>query len=330
LVHLPTGNSCWSTIIVEDKDAPTFDCPTDPIVISCNEDFANYPAPVATDNCTTDLTINQTDQSIDNSDQCTSTTVTRTWIAFDAAGNASETCTQTIEIIPLNEVNLPADITIDCAAYFADNAVAAPTETGAGRPDVTEGIYCQIAVNHSDDTLAVCGNTFKIIRTWSVLNWCSGELITTDIDGDVHEQIIKILDETPPIITIADITLTANVAGEHPQPCVSTEALPAAEVSDACSDIESVQIFTPVGMIDNNGGNIPDAGLSIGVHPITYVATDVCGNESEVTITLTVIDGITPLRSRFYLNVRILTATILWLFSASVIALGIRMIVWWK
>jgi len=75
---------------------------------------------------------------------------------------------------------------------------------------VTEGIYCQIAVNHSDDTLAVCGNTFKIIRTWSVLNWCSGELITTDIDGDDHEQIIKILDETPPIITIADITLTGR------------------------------------------------------------------------------------------------------------------------
>ena len=159
-------------------------------------------------------------------------------------------------------------------------------------PNVSEGAYCNFSVTSNDETVSICSstNTFKIIRTWTVLNWCTNELITTDINGDDNIQFIKILDNVAPVITVDNVTVSANVAGE----CVSTAALPAASVTDNCSGVASVEIYTDAGLINGNGGNIPSPGLAIGTHTVTYVATDGCGNTSEETVQVTVVDDVMP------------------------------------
>ena len=326
--HIVSCNECWGSVVIEDKLGPEFDCSTDPITVDCTADIDAIAAPIATDNCNTaGVTVSLVDQSTNTTDQCNGgVIVTRTYTAIDAEGNqTTENCTQTIIIEQVTDVNFPTDIVWSCDTYanntnitdaspltmpgllsdaeFAGalNATAANSQelvtTGSGVPDIAEGLYCNFAVTHNDEVLSICDseNTFKIIRTWTVLNWCTNSLVTTpDVEGDDNIQIIKVIDITAPVITAENITVSANLAGEHPQPCRSTAALPAAVVSDNCSGVMSVEIYTPTGVINGNGGNIPIPGLNIGTHTITYVATDGCGNTSELSVTVTVVDDLTP------------------------------------
>ena len=288
-----TGNTCWSSVTIEDKLAPTFACPIDPIVVDCTFDLTTIAAPIATDNCS-GVTVTLVDESIDDTDLCgTGVIITREYTAIDAQGNQAETnCIQTIEIQQADAVDFPEDVEWSCEQYAANANITAATQAGSGVPNVSQGAYCNFGISSSDETVSICNstNTFKIIRTWTVLNWCTNELITTDINGDDNIQVIKITDTVAPVIMVADVTVSANVAGE----CVSTSALPAATVTDNCSGVASVEIYTDAGLINGNGGNIPHPGLAIGTHNVTYVATDGCGNTSELTVQVTVIDDLMP------------------------------------
>ena len=324
LTYLEVNNSCWSTVTVEDKLAPTFDCPATLTTIDCSQNPDDVPAPIATDNCTA-ASVVLVNESTNTDDVCAGVTIVREWTAFDGANNqTAQNCLQIIEIEQTDNVDFPDDIVWSCDQYATNNNITDATamtlvglatnpdlsdaldatgvatnllaNTGSGTTAVSEGGYCNFAVNHSDDTLSLCNsaNTFKIVRTWTVFNWCNNSLVTTDSDGGDNIQIIKIVDNTAPVITVANLTVSANVPGVFPQPCASTALLPAAEVSDNCSGVTSVEIYTPVGIISGNGGNIPGNGLSIGTHTVTYVATDGCGNTSEVSIEITVVDDLTP------------------------------------
>ncbi len=350
-----TGNSCWGTIIIEDKAAPVLVC-TD-LAIDCDEALPASGAGItALDNCS-GATIEQTDMSTDDSDNCTTgVIVTRQYVAIDGSGNVSAECTQTITITRVTDVDFPADIAWSCDQYDVYPNIVAATEllptgpgqciasdiaaanddsddidnaldgtditrvqcltaTGSGVPSVAEGQYCNYAVSSSDDILELCGNIagdnlFKIVRTWTVLDWCTNSLVTTGASGEDNIQVIKVVDITDPVITVGDQTVSASLPGQHPQPCRSISALETAVVSDNCGNV-TYSIFTPVGqaVTQPNNPNAPvftgvgtpyipgtanGGGLQIGTYDITYVATDDCGNTSELTVQLTVVDDVTP------------------------------------
>ena len=53
----------------------------------------------------------------------------------------------------------------------------------SGEPAVAEGAYCNYAATSSDEILELCGedpnyNLFKIVRTWTVIDWCTNTAIT--------------------------------------------------------------------------------------------------------------------------------------------------------
>lgn len=355
------ANSCWGSLVIEDKAAPTLANCND-VTIDCTQEINSVtaPAPTAADNCT-GATVQLIDESTNTAGQCTAAgvLVTRTYSAIDANGNLSTTnCVQNITIRRVTGVDFPEDIAWYCEDYGNNNNItnptaltctgltvsaslgnvldatsspgACPATTGSGTPSVAEGAFCNYAVSNSDDTLSVCTsamNTLKIIRTWSVLDWCTGTIIdfndlnnsgALDIadevgdgmdyngDGDMLDmvqeedniQIIKVVDNVAPSITIsptADLNLSANVSASGNQNCRSTDFLPVPTVTDACGTA-TYQVFTPAGQanIVNNVPQVPNQGLAIGTHNITYVATDACGNTSELTIVVTVVDDITP------------------------------------
>lgn len=327
--HLPSNNYCWGQILVEDKTAPYFECPTTPIMIECFDNAEDVPAPIAMDNCANNITVELVNQSIDNNNPCTATTITRIFTAMDDFDNQSETCQQTIEIIAPSLPDFPDNITFTCDQYAAypniTDAVVlhssitdtdpsdaiidvSPTlsntvlaNTGAGMIDIATGTYCQYGFTIHDDTITTCGNNFKIIRTWTALNWCGNTVVTTDINGDDNVQIINIMDKEEPVLTRTDFVLSANVYGSQTQPCLSTGLLLPATVTDNCSDIIEMHIYTSIGEATYinghngiNGGYIPSPGLGLGLHIITYVATDACGNIGETTATIEVKDDISP------------------------------------
>ncbi len=174
--------------------------------------------------------------------------------------------------------------------------------TGSGIPNV-KGTDCPYNVTYSDEKIEACPgvdktNTFKILRTWTLLNDCTNEIIQ-DI------QIIKVEDKTPPTIIFQnfDNELVSNqyVNGSNPV-CAAEGRLDIPLVFDQCSGINMIRVFTSVGeglpILDANGNligfDIPSPYLERGYHDVTYSASDNCGNVRDTTIQIKVIDGIPP------------------------------------
>ncbi|RMG80288.1 MAG: HYR domain-containing protein, partial [Bacteroidetes bacterium] len=338
VTHVPSGNSCWGQLKIEDKLAPTVTC-TDQTV-SCTQNLNLVPKAKGLDNCDLSVDVNLVDEVIKTDAQCDDpvpndgiagyVTVERTFIAIDNYGNESQPCTQIITVTRPEPglVDFPDDITWQCGQYDQRPAITSATakhpsvtdtepadadidvdpalsagilnQTGSGIPGGVSGTYCLYEISHSDATLQSCGNSFKIVRTWTVLDWCTGEIITQNNQGEDNIQIIDILDEVAPVIAMMPYSVNANVPGTHPQACVSTELLKPANVTDNCNDF-TVRIFTPAGEAiyvngtdGKAGGFIPAPGLPLGDHLITYQATDACGNTSTLDVTVTVTDLTAP------------------------------------
>lgn len=291
----PTGapltytNSCWGEILIEDKIGPQIECETAFIECNAASDPANAGFPNATDNCAivdTDFTDVVTDLGCaDIQGYQVTTQIDRTWTVYDAAG-FSATCTQTIYIFKptLSEVVFPGNL--DDLTLPALNCNSLPTLQNAGQPlinglPIVNGDICNIAVTYEDNIVELCGGSTEVLRTWTVADWCTGEVIN-------YIQIIKLLDKTAPYITCpADITVGTDI-----NDCSTTVNLLPASVSDDCSGF-SVVVETPLGSIDGNGGLLVDAPL--GAHTITYIATDECGNASSCSMTVTVVDNVPPI-----------------------------------
>ena len=328
VTDLNTNNKCWGSIHLEDKAGPVVNCNT--VTISCTQDYNNVPYPDADDNCDPNPTVNLINQNVDANGQCSQgvVVVERTFKAIDASGNDSQPCVQVITIERPNYVDFPNDIMWECTQYDDYPGIIAATplhpsvlalqvgtqlidatvitsgsvlsNTGSGIPDGVDGQFCNYAYSNSDQTVADCGTTFKIIRTWTVIDWCTGSVITSNPQGEDNIQIVKIVDSTPPVVTMQPFTVSANVPGVHPNPCTSQGLLPGPNVSDNCNDW-TIRIFTPVGEatyingVDGaNGGLIPAPGLSLGFHQINYQVTDDCGNQTELWVTIEVVDDVAP------------------------------------
>jgi hypothetical protein len=303
-----TGNFCWGQIKVEDKMPPRFiNC--QPIInVKCTANVNTIPRPTAADNCDISPDVQLNELVITDEEACDDDTVRyrRTYIAVDNYGNISAPCVQIIKVSRPTNVNFPNDRTFSCTQYLSNPNIVNPAS--AGRPTALDGTYCQFGYTNFDQQLELCtgvSSTFKIVRTWTVLDWCSNAVITSGFDdinnneiqnpGEVDEdniQIIMVVDNTPPVITASNVTVSANVYANHPHPCASTRTIPAPTVTDNCSGVAEIKIFTPIGQAIN--GVIPSPGLPLGTHTINITATDRCGNFTEKQITLTVVDDIIP------------------------------------
>lgn len=328
-IEVVNKNACWGQIKLEDKLPPVFNCPSTPVQLSCSANLNNIPAPVATDNCDATPTVAFVGEQIIDKNICDDGMyiIRRHWKAFDDSGNMTATnCLQDIKLTR-PAVEFPKDITWQCSQFSSHPTIVNSTDlnaaitdvepadpdidvsptlaanilanTGSGNPKNTGGV-CMFNVSKSDQTVTSCGTAFKIIRTWTVLDWCSNSIITTGANGEDNQQIIKIIDETGPMIARAPFTVSANEEAAHPQPCRSTGfLLPPTTLTDNCNAV-TIRIITPNGeaiYVNNNpalGGFIPSPGLPLGVHVITYEAKDACGNVTTLNVNVTVVDDITP------------------------------------
>lgn len=288
-----SGNSCWGTITVEDKLPPQFDCP-DPITVACTRDLDTIDPPIATDNCDTDIDpvlINEIFTSLDCDGNDLVGRVVRTWEATDDSGNVSDRCEQVINLqkFTLDDVDFPENLdNEDLPALDCDNANTDPSNTGFPLLDggaIDGGDFCRMAASFSDDIIDACGGSFKILRTWTVYDWC--EPLLAGDNPRMHVQVIKVEDDNDPVLTCPP---SFSVGAENLD-CTVNVDLPAAAIFDLCSDFEVVT-QTPSGLIDGNGGTSP--ALSVGMHTIIYRATDECGNTASCSMNVTIADSIEP------------------------------------
>jgi hypothetical protein len=160
---------------------------------------------------------------------------------------------------------------------------------GTGRPG--GGNTCDnIQSTFADTRLNICTSgpsegCFKVLRAWTVLDWCTGEVA-------FFNQVIKVEDnKAPQIADVADLTISVDVWR-----CEADWLATEPWLMDNCNS-------EPIGYtVSSTGGTVqalPDGryrilGLTPGVYDVTYSASDCCGNVGDSTIQLTVIDDVAP------------------------------------
>lgn len=293
------GNSCWSTITVEDKIAPVSLCQS--ISLPCYK-VDQYNGPFERDNCSYHVENKIISERITPVDCITGDPtiikyIDRVYQATDASGNKSALCTMRISVErpdfsllvwPSNKTMANNSVFV-CDRFEKDeNGMPSYKESGVPYfgnfplyPSIIEA--CNLYAGYNDTDLGKIGCVRKIRRTWLVYEqWCSsGNYV-------YYDQMLEITDIiAPEIKPLQDITVSASFGA-----CMARVNLPVATVTDECEGVLEVDITYPGGFFKNqNGGQID---LPVGVHTITYTAYDECRNSSSRSFKVTVEDKTPP------------------------------------
>jgi putative flippase GtrA len=254
------------TINVEDTVAPvivplpatsTIACPDTPV-------FAQA---IAVDECGSAFTLTSND--VTTPGQCAgSYSVTRTWTATDACGNAS-TASQTINVEDTSApviAQLPQPTTISC-----------PATPEFAQATAIDACGSEFTLTSNDVTSpGTCAGTYAVTRTWTATDTC-GNISTAT-------QTITVMDNTPPTITADAQNITVECDGTG-----SAGAIQAwlainggAVASDLCSDVTWTNNFNAL-------GNDCSAAVTV-----IFTASDACGNTATTSATFTVQDVTAP------------------------------------
>ncbi len=306
------NNPCWGMILVEDKLGPAITCPDDvstgvicsdmdgiytpEITVLEDGEILSTGNPIATDNCGV-VAITYSDVLIEG-DGCSDDIITRTFTVVDLGGNTAS-CLQTIAIEnpELDSIIFPGDVLLSCGTTTDLDATtlydagynALPLIASVNGMLPISGAYCNLTAAYEDSPqVQICGASYKVIRTWTIRDWCSGASVT-------HNQIVKLEDTIVPTFTCPDYeTVIANDAQGS---CESTiTVLPILNFEDNCSGLAEtlVEITASNGEISmHNVGE--EVLLSAGEYTLTYFVIDDCGNQAiPCTTTVTIIDDTPP------------------------------------
>ena len=309
-------NVCMVEVDIQDKIAPTLDCMADETV-DCTEDFdldnlrVRFGWPTVEDNCLgiePVETVNHSDYS-DNS--CGIGNIIRTFTLTDHNGTTS-TCQQIISVENGNAFNL-ADIDWP-DDYVSDNCD--PTQLDPEDLLAIALIGEDIAFpRYEEDECELVGFNFtqdvaypdpadpnatyclKILRKWKVINWCG--VGTAGFDTWTHEQVIKVENNTLPVITsLCEEVVDCSFA----QDCGPSEVSIMNDATVACDAIAPAWTYSltdeaglPVQLIDLAGmpylegtTNEDTFMVPLGEYTILWTVTDQCGNEATCEQALSV------------------------------------------
>ncbi len=292
-------NFCMVNVRVEDYIPPTFtDCPED-ITVDCGMDVdfstqglnALFGAPTGTDFECAAPTITGSNHT-DPRGECSEGSFTRTWSIEDKSGNSGGTCSQSITFANTDpfvraDISWPADAEVNSGCTLEDlDPLSLPAD--AQGPTWTDKSCSTVVSNYSDLLFTIVdGACQKLVRTWSVVDWCNPSEIYT------YDQVIRLVNTTSPTINCP----TAPVYGPLANCQKEVTGLEATVGGgDACtmSTQWSHTIEYQDGTTVSGTGNVADGSFRIGSSTITYQLTDACGNTAECSSTITVTDDTAP------------------------------------
>ena len=238
-------NSCWGTVLVEDKIKPEIEC--EDITVSCTLPIEDYPVPMVDDNCevASFVPLDGPFQPTDCDEELVGS-FTRRWIATDIYGN-QDTCVQEVSLLrtPVDMINWPGNIMfpshLECGSGFDLDENGNPDPSVTGTPMIggvsiypfINGVICNGYVEYEDE---VSGNSCstQIMRTWTVGEWhCSNPEPLTWL------QLIEIRDtEGPAILTCPD-DITVSTSGKG---CTGAARIELPTYSDLCGNSVTVNI----------------------------------------------------------------------------------------
>jgi hypothetical protein len=336
VTHQGSGNQCTGNVKIEDKLVPVLTCAD--ITLFCPvvqydpnylKNTLNFQTATPTVSDCSSYTLNYVDTWIDlpcgkgfNGVPDLSAYLTRKWTAKDAWNNVS-TCIQYIYFkrLHIDDVQYPADFTIACSSQVnTDPSVTgAPflSKLGLNWPLYPDVGYCEMQAIYNDQYLPDCDGSYRILRTWTVVDWCLP--ITPFPPGQnpvYYIQVIKVLDtQGPDFVCPSNLTVSVD-----PFNCCATVDLPNVVLTDNCSRIKAISamvttfdentnqqtgMFSVPGVLSSfpgNNLNNPDTlgnwgitpCLPLGNHTVAYSASDDCGNTRTCSFKLRVDDLVPP------------------------------------
>ena len=280
---------CETVITLQDGDDPIFtSCPPS-FTVQCDDEQENlgiYGSPTVIDNC--GFTLDSTSTRTVN--DCGVGEIIRTWTATDFYNNSSQ-CSQTISIenhqfLEENDITWPEDYVFhECGV----NTDVENLPLASQKPIVDWEGCGQLTMNHTDVLFNVVpGACFKILRTWTVIDWCrfNTENLTGSEGRFSYVQEIKVLDNTDPIINCPP-PVTVNVS-DNCQTAFVTLGFPTAE--DCSTNIT----FTNDSPYANSSGKNARGHYPVGTTTVRFYANDNCNNNNACTTTVTVSDMEAP------------------------------------
>ncbi len=270
-------------IMVLDTIQPGFVIPSDTIVYldeTCGLDLSLATvggANAVNDNCTSDPTVNYADDFSGLNDCNNTGTILRTWTISDECGNSVEG----VQTITVQDTITPSlDIPADATVYF-DLSCGLDTTTANTGVATTGGDNCtaNVTTTYTDDFsgLSGCNNTGTFVRIWMVSDECGNS-----ISG---EQLITVADTIAPTFTTpSDATVYVDV-----QCALDTSVLAIGGVVDATDNCDN---NLTVSYVDDFTGLV--GCNSTGSFTRTWTVIDDCGNLSEGTQLVNVVDTLAP------------------------------------
>ena len=274
-------------------------------------------------------------------------TVVRTWTVVSQSSGVESKCSQeiTIKTWKLGESEDDTALVLppnhdgnDSAPFFCSQffdgegslIVGMLTDQGAPLPSVTGtieapfgdlGLCANYEFTYEDQILPICGNfAKKVVRNWTGLDWCTGEILT-------HPQIIKIIDNDPPIIVCVpdspteDFDPSLGVEGsyflytDNGFTCTADWTVrPPLQVFDCGSQIDGENYpfdiaylhadedglppadgeYVTDNVVYENGVPVTITDLPQGQTWIQYTVVDDCGNSAQCLTEVTVLDDDVP------------------------------------
>jgi len=319
-------NFCWGIVDVQEKIVPTVSCPPD-LILDCgftygrssdqsdpyghvfgrvmNEEgrrpilidstyVLHTSGPLIDglvyDNCggATEVEV-ITEETLD---QCGIGSIRRSFTAIDQAGNRSETCTQVIEIrgnpvldttgiiwpkldVLVNECKLSNSISPDVL----------------GRPIIPDH-PCNLAGVSYEDTYidfseSATGSCSKIIRTWTIINWCDSTPLQNAVS---RSQIIKVIDNDAPLVL--DCSEDIVYFSDTVEDCGEVPIILSKIASDNCTSAEELRWLISIdfyadgttnqnkSLTADSSGVVFKMNAPIGRHKVIWTAVDKCGNRA--------------------------------------------------
>ncbi|MEO5582702.1 MAG: T9SS type A sorting domain-containing protein [Saprospiraceae bacterium] len=294
---------CMTSVKVLDKVGPKITCPAG-VTIDCrdlskrsikNINDVVFGTPVITDMC---LDVNGTSiDSIPSLDACNVGNIIRRIKAKDKAGNISS-CDQIIKVVnnfPFNgndtsDWEWPRDTT-----FFICSANTTTASTGL--PKLKDPSCTKIAYTYEDEVYEFAtGACKKIMRKWSVIDWCQIDPGHSYAGKWKHLQLIVVMDTLKPVLTIpSDLIVNNFDAGCGPvQVTVGTPS--ATDCTPAGSLIwkYTLDLFGDEVDILEGEGKVVSRLMPNGVHILTFSVSDGCGNTTSKSLKITVKDGKKP------------------------------------
>jgi hypothetical protein len=257
------GNSSIHLQYIEliDSTSPILEGVPDDFTIECEQEIPGFQV-YAIDNCSTDLIVEQYEESTFGCGASYSTVYT--FYTEDECGNtasASFTLTVVDTTAPIFEYN-PTDLVLECGDTVPDMELIPATD------NCSDSLYYSIT---SSTAMGQCSGNEIIQRTWTVTDECGNETSVS--------QTVTIIDTTPPTLIGVPGDIVLECGSEVPEFQISAV--------DDCSDSE---VIIEEAFIDIFDGCSDGSGIAYLV-----IATDECGNTTEAAFSVTFVDTTPPI-----------------------------------